>query len=89
VRDRSVNIQGFARDALLLAGLEILKGAHIVQTVGEFHEDHANIGDHGQQHLADVFRLARLGSDHVEAADLRDTSYEVGHLRAEALLDSR
>ncbi len=71
VGDRRVNIERLAGDALLTLGIEIFERAHVVKTVGEFHHDHANVVDHGEQHLADVFGLARLWSEKIEAADFR------------------
>ena len=63
--------------------------AHVVQAVGELHHDDANVVDHGQQHLADVFGLAGLGSQQVEAADFRDAFDQARDVRTEALDDAR
>ena len=57
VRDGRVDVHRFLRDALALFRLEVLQRPHVVQTVGEFDEDDANIVDHRQQHLAHVFGL--------------------------------
>ena len=83
VGDRRVDIQGFARNAQLFFGLEVLQRAHIVQAVGQLHHDDANVIDHRQQHLADVFRLARFRRGHVNAADFGDAFDEVRHVGAE------
>ena len=62
VRDGRVDIQRLARDALLLVRRQIFERAHVVQPVGQLHQHHANVVDHGQKHLADVFGLARFRS---------------------------
>ncbi|MNK59060.1 hypothetical protein D3C87_781590 [compost metagenome] len=57
VRDRHVHFHGLAGDAALFRRRHEVQGAHIVQAVGQLDEDHAHVGRHGQQHLAEVFRL--------------------------------
>ena len=39
-----------------MAGHE-LHGAHVVQPIGQFDEDHPDIVRQGQQHLPEIFRL--------------------------------
>ena len=85
----SVNIQSFARNALLPRVLKKFERAHVMQAVGELHQNNANIVDHGQKHFANVFDLARLRGHHVQAADFRDAFDQPGDFRAETLLDSR
>ena len=62
--------------------------AHVVQPVGQLHDDDAHVVHHGQQHLADVFRLARFGSQQVQSVDFRDAFDERGDVRPEALGDA-
>ena len=81
VRDGSVNVERLARDALLLFGRKKPERAHVVQPVGELHHNDANVVDHGQQHLADVFGLARFGSQQVQPADFRDAFDQAGDVR--------
>ncbi len=76
VGDGRVNIQRLAGDALLLLGIEIFERAHVVQAVGELDHHDANVVDHRQQHLADVFGLARFGSQQIEAADFRGAFHQ-------------
>jgi len=85
IRDGGVNVERFARDALLAFGIKELERAHIVKAVGEFDHDHAHIVDHGEQHLADVFRLTGLGSEQVEAADFCGTFHEARDIVAELI----
>src|SRR5258706_12844582 len=89
VRDGRVDLERLARDALLLVRLEILDSAHVVQAIGQLHDHHANIVDHGQDHLADVFGLARFGSEHVEAADFGYAFDETGGFFTESFLNAR
>ena len=56
-----------------------------MQTVGELHHHHANIVDHGEQHLADVFGLAIFRSEQIELADFGDAFDQAGNIRAELL----
>ena len=47
------------RDPPLLG--EELEGAHVVEAVGELHQDDADVVHHGQEHLAVVLGLPLLG----------------------------
>jgi len=68
-------------------GFEKFEGAHVVQAVGEFDQDDADVVDHGEKHLADVLGLAGFGGSHVQASDLGDAFDEMRDFRAEALFD--
>jgi hypothetical protein len=59
-----------------------------VDAVSKLDEDHADVVDHGEKHLADVFRLARLGSHDVETANLGDALNEAGDFVTEAFLEA-
>ena len=85
--ERGVDVEGLAGDGLLAVGLEVLQGAHVVQAVGQLDQHHAHIGDHGQQHLADVFGLAVFAIGELDFVDLGDALDDVGHLVAEAGFD--
>src|ERR1051326_6035223 len=45
------------RDALALLSAQILKRAHVVQTICQLYEHDAHVVDHREQHLAHVLRL--------------------------------
>ena len=82
-----VDVHGLLGDAALLVGLLEIKGAHVVQAVGQFDHQHAHVVAHGQDHLADVLGLRLflvLEDDH---ADLGDTVHDVGHVFAELVVD--
>ena len=82
-----VDVHGLLGDAALLVGLLEIKGAHVVQAVGQFDHQHAHVVAHGQDHLADVLGLRLflvLEDDH---ADLGDTVHDVGHVFTELVVD--
>ncbi len=89
VGERSVDVERLAGDALLLFGLQVLERAHVVQAVGELDDDDADVGDHGQQHLADVFGLVVFAVGELDLVELGDAFDDVGDLLAEALGDLR
>ena len=57
-----MNIQGLPGNELLLFWDLKTEGSHIVQSVGQFDENHPDIIGHGENHLPDAFRLAFLGT---------------------------
>ena len=65
----------------------MLERAHIVQAVGELDDDYANVGDHGEQHLADVLGLVIFAVGKLDLVQLGDALDDVGHLLAETLFD--
>ena len=54
------DFHGFAGFLRLLFRLHRLDRAHVVQTVGQFHQDHAQVLGHGHEQLAEVFGLLAL-----------------------------
>ncbi len=84
VGEWGVDVEGLAGDGFLAVGLQVLEGAHVVEAVGELDEDDADVGDHGQQHLADVFCLAVFAIGELNFVDLGDAFDDVGDLIAEA-----
>ena len=87
MRDGSVDVERLAGNFLLALGRQVLEGAHVVQAVGEFDEDDADVVDHGQHHLAEVFGLRFFAGGEVDLADLGDALDDVGDLLAEFLAD--
>ena len=65
----------------------MFEGAHVVQAVGELDEDHADVVDHGQHHLADVLGLRFFAGGEIDSADLGDAFDDVRDLFAEFLGD--
>ncbi len=83
MRERRKNLQGFARDTLLLFRRHKVERPHIVQTVGELNDDDTHVADHRQEHLPQIFCLLvfvrRVELANFQLADLRfaldDVSY--------------
>ena len=86
---RRVDVERFARDLLLLFRLKVLERAHVVQAVGELDEHHAHVGDHGQQHLANVFGLVLFAVGELDFVELGDTFDDVRDLLTESFGDFR
>jgi hypothetical protein len=70
VCDRGVNVERFLRDSCSLFRLEELHRPHVVQTVGEFDQDNANVRYHRQHHFADILGLLRLISGEIDVSAL-------------------
>jgi len=85
VRDRRVDVQRLARDLELAIRREMLKRTHVVQPVGELDEDDTNVVDHGQDHLAQVFRLLFFPGGKIDLSDFGDAFDNVRDLLAEFL----
>ena len=83
VRERGVDVEGLAGDALLLVGAKVLERAHVVQAVGELDDDDADVGDHGEEHLADVFGLMVFAVGELDFVELGDAFDDVRDLLAE------
>ena len=65
----------------------MLERAHIVQPVGEFDEHDAHVAHHGQQHLADIFRLPVFTVRELNLVDLGYAFDDVRDLLAELRRD--
>ena len=78
-----VDVEGFLGDEPPFAGLVILQGAHVVEPIGQFDQDHAQVVGHGQQHLANALGLARPRVAHHDLAHLGHPRDDVTHLAAE------
>ncbi len=83
VRQRGVEIVGFAGYLHLLVGAHARQGTHIVQTVGELHQNRANVVLHGVEHLLEVVELPRHFVLFLFL--LCDHAHEKCHVVAEAL----
>ncbi len=87
MRERRVDVEGFARDGLLALGREMLERAHVVQAVGELDDDDADVADHGEEHLADVLSLAVFAVGELDFVELGDAFDDVRDLLAEFAVD--
>ena len=81
-----VDVERFPGDALDLVSRQILKGPHVVKAVRQFHQDHADVIDDGQNHLAEVLGLLFLRTGKVNPANLGHALHDAGDLRPEVLL---
>ena len=86
VGDGGINLERLSRNAFALFGRQVFKGPHVVEPVGQLHQHHPDVIDHGQDHFAKVFGLLVLGRDKLEAADLRHAFDDARHVDAEFLL---
>ena len=84
VRDRHIHFHGLAGDAAFFCRRHEVQRAHIVQAVGQFDQNHAHVGRHRQQHLAEVFRLRFDLALEFDLFQLRQAVDQVRHGRAEA-----
>ena len=87
VGDGGVDLERLLRDLGLAIGLEVLEGAHVVQAVGELDEHHADVVDHGEHHLAQVFGLRFFARGEIYFADLGYAFDDVRDLLAEFFAD--
>ncbi len=85
MRDRGIDIDGFAGHAAALFHRYRAQRAHIVQPVSQLHENHAHVARHRQQHFAEVFRLRLLAIAKLHLVELGQAVDKFGDLGAEAL----
>ena len=85
VRDRHIDFHGLARDAAPFLRRHRIQRAHVVQAVGQLHEDHAHVARHRQQHLAEVLGLLLDLALELDLVELGQAVDEGGDRRAEAL----
>ena len=64
-----------------------LHGTHIVQSVRQLNQNHANIPSHGQKHFAIVFNLSIFLGNIFDFTQLGHTINQIGHNHAKALFD--
>ena len=83
MRQRRVNVERLPGDGALPLRRQVFERAHIVEPVGQLDEHHAHIAHHGQEHFADVLRLAVFAVRELDLVDLGDALDDVRHLLAE------
>ncbi len=88
VGDRRVDVARLLRDLDPALLRQVVQRPHVVEPVGQLHEDDADVVDHRQQHLAEVLGLALLARRELNRAELGHPLHHVGHVRPEELLDA-
>jgi hypothetical protein len=85
---RGVDVEGFAGDALTFSGAgDVMQRAHVVQTVGELHQQHPHILGYGQNELPQVFGLPLVVGGRFQAGKLGDALHQFADLLAEQPVD--
>ena len=87
MREGSVDVERLLGDALLLFGAQVLQRTHVVQAIGELDDDDADVGDHGEEHLADVLGLVVFAVGELDFVEFGDAFDDVCDLFAEAAGD--
>ena len=60
VGDRRVDVARLLRDLDAALLRQVVQRPHVVEPVGELHQDHADVVHHREQHLAEILRLTLL-----------------------------
>ena len=82
-----IDLARLERDGALPFRRQVLERAHVVQPVGQLHDDHARVAGDRQQQLAVVLRLLLCGRAEGEARNLGEPVHDVGDLDPEVLAD--
>ena len=86
--ERGVDIHRLARDpAPLVFHRDVMERPHVVQPVGELHQQHADVVAERQQELAEVLCGAFVFRLRLDLAELGDSVDQPGDVLAEQLLD--
>ena len=83
VRQRRVDVDRLASDALLLARGQRGERRHVVEPVGQLDDEDAHVLRHRHEHLAHRGGLLRLLRVELDALELRDTVDDAGDVGAE------
>ena len=85
--ERRIDIEGFLGDPPPFVQRHEMQRAHIMQAVGELDERHANVFNHGQEQLTEVFRLSGPLREKVERHVLGQSVDKKADIAAEKLVD--
>jgi hypothetical protein len=84
LRKRGVDVHRLAGDAApFLLILDEVERAHVVQAIGELHQQHPDVPGHGEQELAQVLRGALILALRLDLGKLRNAVDETGDVLAE------
>ena len=84
---RRIDFQRLLGGAFARGFRHVVDGAHVVQTVGELDQQHANIVGNRQQKLAQVFRLLGFLGDQIELLELGQAFDQHADVGPEQLID--
>jgi hypothetical protein len=85
---RGVDLQRLAGDALALLDVaDVVEGLHVVQAVGQLHQQDPNVLGHGEDELAEVLGVLGVVGLQLDARQLGDAVDQPRDLLAEEMLD--
>ena len=82
---RRKDIHRLLRLLALLLGAHVPDGAHVVQPVGQLHQDHPQVLGHRHEQFAEVLGLLALAIAQLQVRQLRDAIHKLRDLIAELL----
>jgi hypothetical protein len=88
IRDGRVDVERFLRNLHPPVFGQVVQRPHVVQPVGELHEDDPDVIHHRQQHLAEVFGLALLARRERDGAQFCNAFHDMCDFGAEQLSDA-
>lgn len=87
ISDRSIDIQSLESDpSSLLRSRMMLEGLHIMEAIGELHDDHSHISDHCEEHLSEAPDRPII-STVLDRFELRETLTDLCDIFSEIFLD--
>ena len=87
VGQRSIDVEGLAGNLVLLVGQLAAQGAHVVQTVRDLHQYHADVVAHGQQQFLERLGLRGCLVAEDAAGDFGQAVHNLGNLGTEDIAD--
>ena len=81
------DVERFAHNLILSRRRHRIEGAHVVESVGDFHQDDANVVAHGEENLLERLRLHRSAVAEDATAHFCHPFDNVRHLFAEEIGD--
>ena len=74
-----VNIDGFFGDTATFVDAQNIKSAHVVQAVGQLHQNYPDVFGHGHGHFLKVFGLYFGLRIEIKLVEFADPVHQVGH----------
>ena len=86
ISQRSIHLQSFSRYGFLALKRKRSECLHVVETVGEFDEQHPQVASHCNEHLAQGGYLLRRAVGQLQAVQLREAVHQKSYIAAEIRL---